>query len=42
MVQEFGNQFVNAFVPDKVIIVQDQDKRFFNLIQFVDQTPCQY
>ena len=37
--QKFGNQFVDAFIPDQVIVVQDQDKRFFNLIQFVDQTP---
>ena len=42
MLQEFSNQPVNAFVPDKVIVVQGQDKLFFNLIQFVYQTSGQY
>ena len=41
VIQEFGNCFVNVFVLDKVIIIQYQDKPFFNQIQFVDQAPCQ-
>jgi len=39
--QQSGKQLVYRIILNEVIIIQHQDKRFFNLIEFVDQAAGQ-
>ena len=42
MLQQMIYQFVNVRLVDVVVVVQDQDKGFFEVVEIVAQTSCNY